>query len=830
MHRFATFPRLSIRRLVVPAALLLLAGCGGGGGGSAGSAGNGWSISATATALPGTNAPMTGGQVAGTGTYPDGATVTLSAVPAPGFAFVGWEENSATVATTPRYSFTAQADRHLTARFVVRHPFVDRMIERLDTSTIAAADFDGDGHADDLLADRVWVNNGRGGFRAAFMIPYQPGMIMIPVDADGDGDDDVLTLEPYAMLYRNDGTGRMQPVADAFGTTPPRTGAAIPVAGDLDGDGDPDLVMATGPGVADVWLNDGKGHFSPALDLGALDGAGGTRFLLADLDRDGDLDLVSVGVGYIRPVSIWFNDGRGGFTASTQAPSITGNIARVAAGDVDGDGYSDLIFGLQDDSAQLWINNRNGAFFAASPSTPLPRGDGGLALGDLDGDGDLDLVIGNPVAGGYNQIWRNDGTRGFRTRQALEADITRDLILADLDRDGDLDIAVANGCSGYGCSSPSRNRIWLNDGAGRFHEPVVSISSRNDIGLSIATGDIDGDGDADLVTGGSTFSVIWHNSGQGALWYAINTGRSDGGLALGDIDGDGDPDLALGVQSPTDASAIIVNHGAAGFTIGQSLSAADTQNMIFADADGDGDLDLLEITGSAANNQPSKLNTWINDGQGRFSLKTSLTLSGTYDTGAGPQRAVTADVDGDGDVDVITVDSSGTAVFLAKNVGDGRFVSEQRYLPSPSQSAEPVCVRIADFDGDGTPDLTTGYPNGGGARIWLNNGNGRFTDSGQQLGGGNIAALVAGDLDGDGDPDLVTIPGNGSPMHAWVNDGTASFHDAGEIRVPDTDSATTINDALLIDLDGDGAPELVTVGQLNTATTGARIYPNTVVP
>jgi len=824
MRHHIRHPLRCVRRLLLPA-LLLLAGCGGGGGASSGATANAWTISATPTALPGTAAPVTGGSVQGAGPYADGASVTLVAVPAPGFAFAGWEENGATVATTARYTFTASADRDLTARFRVEHPFADQMLDRLDTVTIAAADFNGDGHADDLVADRIWLNNGRAGFRTGFMLPYQPGASMIPFDADSDGDDDILQMSFTApRFFRNDGTGRLHEVADAFGATPPMVGDAIPVAGDLDGDGDPDIVMATSQGTADVWLNDGKGRFSPGQDLGALDGIE-TRFLLADLDRDGDPDLVAVRAA--RPsVYIWFNDGRGGFTASTQPPSIVDFVLRAAAGDVDGDGYADLVFGWGANT-QVWINNRNGGFFAAPLTTPLPRGDGGLALGDLDGDGDLDLVIGNPDAGGYNQIWLNNGAGDFRAALALKAGTTSDLTLADLDRDGDLDIAIANACPTPGCTSP--NRIWLNDGAGRFREPVASISSREEIGEAIAAGDIDGDGDTDLVTGGRYNTTIWRNDGQGNFSYAATSVRADGGLALGDIDGDGDPDLALGALPPNNASLIAINDGAAGFSMGQNLSPADTRNMIFADADGDGNLDLLEITGSAASNRPSKLNTWTNDGQGGFSLKSSLTWNGIYDTGAGSQRAATADVDGDGDVDVITVDQGGKAAFLVKNAGDGRFTATRFYLMYPGLPKEPVSVRIADFDGDGDPDLATGYLDGGGARIWLNYG-GYFADSGQQLGGGNITALATADLDGDGDPDLVTVSDGGDLMHAWINDGTAGFLDAGEIRVPDTDGATKTNDVLLVDLDGDGAPELVTIGQLDTATTGARIYRNAIAP
>ncbi len=289
MHRFVVFHRLAILRLVVLATLLMLAGCGGGGGGSAGSAGTGWSISATATALPGTAAPMTGGQVSGTGSYADGDTATLVAVPDPGFAFVGWEEYGATVAS---------ADRHLTARFAARHPFVDRMLEGLDTVTIAAADFDGDGHADDLLADRVWLNNGRGGFRDAFMIPYQPGITMIPIDADGDATPNLATGYPNGggtRIWLNNGNRRFTDSGQQLGGG----NIAALVASDLDGDGDPDLVTIPGNGSPmHAWINDGTAGFHDVGKIRVPDTDSATTIndaRLIDLDGDGAPELVTVG-------------------------------------------------------------------------------------------------------------------------------------------------------------------------------------------------------------------------------------------------------------------------------------------------------------------------------------------------------------------------------------------------------------------------------------------------------------------------------------------------------------------------------------------------------
>jgi len=856
MPHHTRHPLRCVRRLLLPA-LLLLAGCGGGG--NSGATANAWTISATATALPATAAPVTGGSVQGTGPHADGASVTLVAVPAPGFAFAGWEENGATVATTARYTFTASADRDLTARFRVEHPFVDQMLDRLDTATIAAADFNGDGHADDLVADRIWLNNGRGGFylgpNASPLLPYN-GIPSIPFDADGDGDDDLLTLGDSPTLFRNMGNGRLASVPDAFGASPPLTSAGIPAAGDLDSDGDLDLMMATGSGTADVWVNDGKGHFSPGQDLGALDSPGPsmTQFTLADLDGDGDLDVIFAPGPPSNSALIWFNDGRGAFSASTATLPPLLDPTRVTAADLDGDSAPDLIFGHMNEEAAIWFNDGQGGFTAGgSGSNPIaynawnmpahgPVGRGGIAAGDVDGDGDVDLVIGtredvprgSPSA--TNQVWLNNGAGRFTPGQRLETSHTFAVTLADLDRDGDLDIATANGCLPSGCPLPIRNRIWLNDGQANFSEPVsqhrLSLVTNPSRVVHAAVGDIDGDGNLDLVMGNDGYTITLLNNGRGKLTPKPGSPlqRSDGGLALGDLDGDGDPDLVLANPIANGGTSILINDGAGNFTTSHSLAPDSTRNLILADIDGDDDQDLLEFTGAASlsGTEANRMKIWTNNGQGGFTLASSLDWGTTRTTGTAAQRAVTADVDGDGDLDVIAANQDGSALFLAENTGNGRFLSHRLLLPGPNATTGPVSLRIADFDNDGDPDLAAGYGNVGGAYLWFNDGAGYFTSGGQSLGHGEVTALAVADLDGDGDPDLVTS--GSDTAHVWLNDGNGHLTRAGDHRHPDTDANTRNTDALLFDLDSNGSPELITIGPLNARNDGVRVYRNAIAP
>jgi hypothetical protein len=320
------------------------------------------------------------------------------------------------------------------------------------------------------------------------------------------------------------------------------------VLGDLDGDGDPDALVGN-QGKVQVWLNDGRGHFSEisqemeiesgwdmSLDLGDLDGdgdldaflvvmqgtgrvllnEGGTQggipgafqdsgqrlsiqaafcVALGDLDDDGDLDAY---VGQERANTVWFNDGQGTFTDSGQAlgRAIT---ADVALADLDGDGDLDAFAGGWDEPGKMWLNDGSGVLSDSGyDHTPAAVHIHGLALGDLDGDGDLDAFL--AIASGHaNQVWLNNGAGVYAdSGQQLRSALGHDVALGDLDGDGDLDAFMANGTTaGVG------NTVWLNDGFGVFSDSGLRLGSG--FGISVALGDLDADGDLDAVVANTSF-------------------------------------------------------------------------------------------------------------------------------------------------------------------------------------------------------------------------------------------------------------------------------------------------------------------------------------
>ena len=311
-------------------------------------------------------------------------------------------------------------------------------------------------------------------------------------DFNGDGAPDI--VERGDVIWMNDGSGVFTNSGQTLGA------GAEAVVGDLDGDGDQDVVGQNG-----VHLNDGNGIFTNTNQ----NLQGGATVSIGDLDGDGDLDLMQ-GVNYAQN-RLWFNDGAGNFTNSGQQLGA-GSALGIEFGDFDGDGDLDAFMAINGfPSNELWINDGNGIFANSGQNIGGFTSSHDVSVGDVDGDGDLDAVVSNEYNGTGTRIWLNDGDGNFvGSGQQLDTNFRgRTTELGDFDGDGDLDLFIVilwNGSS-----------IYLNDGNGNFSDSGQRLNFVNDIRARRVEGgavaDVDGDGDLDLFEAnvGTDGSIIWIN-------------------------------------------------------------------------------------------------------------------------------------------------------------------------------------------------------------------------------------------------------------------------------------------------------------------------------
>ncbi|MEM7202229.1 MAG: VCBS repeat-containing protein [Planctomycetota bacterium] len=671
-----------------------------------------------------------------------------------------------------------------------------------------------------------------------------PALAVALGDVDGDGDADaVLGGRRATQLLLNDGAGRFTDASSRLPTNSDTTNAVT--LGDVDGDGDLDLALGLTarrylPAQNRLYLNDGTGAFADvtATHLPKIDD---TTIAVAftDVDGDGDLDWVSgnrqaASAGTKLRNRLYLNSGNGVFGDATgRIPFDADTTQGVAIGDVDDDGDVDLVF-ANAGTNRLYLNDGAGQFTAAASLPPDQNDSRAVALADLDGDSDLDLVVGND---GQDQLYLNDGAGGFTAatagRMPNRADDTKALTIADVDGDADVDLIIGNG------GSPAQNRLYLNDGTGSFTDATdPHLPDDQDTTWAVTGGDVDGDGDVDLLFGGLGTSGLTNrlhfNDGAGRFRDGTATRMPPQhhvarAVAVGDVDGDGTPDLLLGTNGP---NALYLNDGRGGFAASPAGRLPDNADLtgaaVIGDVDGDGDLDLIAGNSSGFYGQQNRL--YLNDGTGSFADVTQGRMPADTD---GTAAVALGDVDGDGDLDLVLANA---LVFFEQqnrlylNDGTGTFtdVTAAR-LPSRFDFSRDVAM--GDVDRDGDLDLV--FANRETNTLYLNDGAGVFTDATDtHMLPAKLAstAVAMGDVDGDGDPDLVfanndTIRPTPHRNRLYLNDGTGVFSNGTEQLPLDGDPtfAVTFGD---VDRDGDLDLVFANYPVRNVAPQKSKLYLN----
>ena len=649
---------------------------------------------------------------------------------------------------------------------------------------------------------------------------FEPTSASVTGDFDGDGDTDIIVSSLIAgsavfkypvRLYLNDGYGVFHDVT-ASRMPNLKTRATSLAAGDVDKDGDLDLVVGVYGSIALktqnlLFLNQGKGYFKDVSTSNLPQVYGGTYAVeLSDVDKDGDLDLV-LGIGAY-PNALLLNDGKGRFSKApyTMMPGTRSSTRAIALADLDGDGDLDLVTGNMLDPSRVYFNDGKGTFRSIPGRFPTARARTiGVFTRDFDRDGDIDILLAN--TGAVSRLFLNDGKGYFKDATASHMpsksyNLTC-MDAGDIDGDGDTDLVFASFYRDTYMARRAKGVVYLNDGKGIFHESTAPGTAFSwEIVSALRLADLDKDGDLDLLAWGEEVDDrLLLNDGKGRF-LDLSAGilgsqrRWTMGASVGDFDGNGDPDLlTLDYKLP---SRLLLNDGYGLFRQAPPSSLPPLQapiSVVPGDLDGDGDLDLL-----VGRYGPPRV--LLNDGKAAFRDVSSTSLP---PVSFGSAAIALGDLDGDGDLDFLACTKSYMYhLVLLLNRGKAKFTeATSSNLPGTGFKGYPS---LLDADGDGDLDVflqTKSQP-----RLFLNDGKGKFTDMTFPLLPSRIsppATSAFGDVDNDGDVDIV-LPEYPQPV-LYLNGGKGKFSLAPLKRIPALSGYPT--SVLLADMDEDGDLDLL---------------------
>ena len=693
--------------------------------------------------------------------------------------------------------------------------------------SLPVGDFNGDGKLD-LVAETgngtvILLGNGDGTFQPGANVPNVTGNLFVVGDFNGDGKLDLATADAKSKnnvaIFLGNGDGTFQAGKISLVSGAP-TFLAV---GDFNGDGKLDLAVAVGKdNDVSILLGNGDGTLQPAVSYAA--GEDPYSLAVADFNKDGKPDLAVVN-RKSNNVSILLGNGDGTFQPPQDYATAPGATAVVAA-DFDQDGNTDLaVASPSTNTISILLGNGDGSFQAQVPH-PVDHA-GSLVAADMNGDGKPDLVVSgwaDTLRPPAILLGNGDGT--FQPPVNYEPDGNL-IVVADLNGDGVPDLAV--GSNQMRQATNDNVTILLGKGGGVFVPPLKSYPVLSDA-VFLAVGDFNGDGRADLAVadeGSNAVSILLNNGAGGfqpRVDYAVL--KQPVSIAVGDFNGDGKPDLAV-AEYGANAISILLGNGDGTFrsSVSYGLGIGSPTSVVAADFNGDGKLDLA-ISDEGVN-MGVKVSVLLGNGDGTFQPRVEYPI---YHAPVSAYLAV-ADFNGDGIPDVAVVTSNegdGRHFFVLPGEGDGTFgrpvsssVQEVYLYPEP--------VAVADFNGDGKPDLLSG----GG--VFLGNGDGTF-----RLGTVLIGALLAeglgssavGDFDGDGKPDVAAVDAFGGTdvfggfINIYLGNGDGTFGPVTTFFAGIFDGVPS--DFVAVgDFNGGGKPDLAVVNGPYNSNDSVTVLTNT---
>src|SRR5579871_345938 len=709
----------------------------------------------------------------------------------------------------------------MSTRRFSRHALPNILSSVLVTILLATAGF---GQTAPIFVNPTLVNGG------SVISNYSPIPVQVVVSGDfnGDGKQDLLTLDDNGntagvgiMLGKGDGT--FGPVSSV--TTFPCTLEGGIVTGDFNGDGHLDFAVVSGtnggdcnfnPGTLWIYLGNGAGKFTlkatyselggPAyhdvtgglvaadlrgnghLDLIAIDPNNGLDVFLGngdgtfvapkaavalpcpgctnseavwDLNHDGKIDLVVASENSGDGIYVLLGNGDGSFQMPVfyQQGANSGAMA-IAVGELIANDHGDVVMGTGN-GAYVYINNGDGTF--KTPVLYGPSWINSIVITDINGDNKNDLVVSSYSS---SAVWTmlGNGKGGFTAGQSFATDgYPNNVVVEDFNGDKKLDFATSN-AQGQWIS------LGFGNGDGTFRSSQSFGYSWNAAINAIATADLNGDGNLDIVEGGGGTGVgitVMLGSSHGVFGAPISIAAGCGeanrsginSIALGDVNGDGKVDVvATSLDDPYNCDenivAVLAGTGTGQFKAPVYYPTGTTQqsySATLADPRGLKRQDIL------VSNADGSLSVLLNNGKGVYG--TAAVTAAASGNGAG--QIVVGDFNKDGKLDIAIADYNDKAVSVLLGKGDGTFEAP---ISTPF-SINPIAIAVGDFNGDGKLDLAiTSWNSNGSLQILTGNGDGTFTVGAlynfnawvlcYPSGGTNPYWISAGDLNGDGKTDL----------------------------------------------------------------------------
>ncbi|MDP6155825.1 MAG: VCBS repeat-containing protein, partial [Candidatus Thermoplasmatota archaeon] len=544
----------------------------------------------------------------------------------------------------------------------------------------------------------VFLNNGNGGFEEInYGTGTQPTSVVVG-DVDNDNKQDIITSNwgnNSISVLNNSGLG-IYPVNNEYSVGPNPTSVAL---GDLDGVNGPDIVATIGNDSIAIRYNDGAGGFGGQVDYYSV-GGNPLSVRLGDLNGNGKLDIVTANRDD-SDVTILINDGTGQFPLNfSMETAIRPNSVFLA--DINGDRNTDII---TTGSSFVSVIRNNGVGFEERMDYMVGAKSSAVVAGDVDNDKDLDIITTNDNDHSVTILYNNGIGRFSKSIDYAVGTFPKDLVLTDLDADSDLDIITVNFCDrNYHPFGTPYVSMLMNNGMGSFGcgRRDYELDNRpNELIIDNLNSELYG---LDVLISNGNKVALWDDNYVGILGNLsdVNAFNPITSLAVGDVDGINGKDI-ITLHKVQSKIKVMMNDGnrSFAFPINYSLNGSlddmafisDTERIVVVNTD-DNNISVYTTVGGVIAG-PTNVST-IN----------------------GPESVYVGNLDKANNLDVVVYNSKRISVLLTDGAGD--------FLASTDYGFGLDELSLADIDDDGDDDIIGVLTNNDNLMIYLNVGLGVF--------------------------------------------------------------------------------------------------------